>query len=238
VETMSEPAGPELAAPPNGDNGCRPQQTLSVTAQATPDLEPGRPGVQVVAGTRVQLTGTCNEVILTADCEVNETPLPFTWTLSFQPPGGSESDVSSSLANRTTLTPHFIATNEGTYRARLRGGNATLGTQTRAVQIDAAPPPPVLLERTGLITFLRVHDLGSGFGPPSDFVDVEAVIKLDSEPSDAYGLQLRNDRHRPSHQGMLDLLRDAFFDNRRVTIDFSIVPGRHNGLILRVALSR
>jgi len=37
---------------------------------------------------------------------------------------------------------------------------------------------------------------------------------------------------------MLDLLRDAFFDNRRVTIDFSIVPGRHNGLILRVALSR
>src|SRR5204863_3012370 len=134
-----------------------------------------------------------------------ENPLPFTWSLSFQPPGGSEADVSSSLVDRSTLNPHFIATNEGTYRARLRGGNATLGMRTALVSVSAAPPPPVLLERSGLVTFLRVHDLGTGFGPPFDFIDVEAVIKLDTSPTDAYGFQLRNDRHRPSRQGMLDL---------------------------------
>jgi hypothetical protein len=105
--------------------------------------------------------------------------------------------------------------------------------------VEALPPPlpPLeLLEQTGIITFLRAHDLGSGFGPPTDFLDAEAVIKLDTSPDDAFGFQLRNDQFLPSRQAMLDLLRDAFSRNHRVTIDYLIVPGRHNGVILRVAL--
>jgi hypothetical protein len=211
---------------------------VSVTANAAPDFNPGTPGVvHVIAGTPVQLTGTSELIILTADCDVTGQQLPFTWSLTFQPPAGSETDITSSLANGTTLTPVFIAGNEGTYRARLRGGTSPQATRTASVEIDAAPPPPVLREQTGMITFLRVHDLGSGFGPPTDFLDVEAVIKLDASPNDAFGFQLRNDRFRPSRQGMLDLLRDAFSRNHRVTIDYLIIPGRQNGVILRVALA-
>ena len=39
---------------------------------------------------------------------------------------------------------------------------------------------PDLLEKTGKIIFLRAHDLGTGYGPPNDFLDVEAVFILDS----------------------------------------------------------
>jgi hypothetical protein len=182
------------------------------------------------------LTGTCEEIILTSDCELTQNPLPFTWSLTFQPAAGSETDITSSLVDPATLTPHFIAANEGTYRASLRGGNNTLGMRTALVEINATPPPADLLETTGTITFLRVHDLGSGFGPPGDFIDVEVVIKLDTAPDDAFGFQLRDDEHRPSRQGMLDLLRDAFFHDRSITIDYFLIPGRQNGVILRVAL--
>lgn len=227
------------AIPPNGNGEphCTPQHTVQVAANAAPDLDPARPGAQVVAVTVVQLTGRCDEMILTSDCDANLNPLPFTWSLTFQPPAGSETDITPSLVDASTLTPHFVANNEGTYRARLRGGNTSLGMKTALAVIDAAPPPPVLLQRTGVITFLRVHDFGTGFGPATDFVDVEAVIKLDSVPTDAFGFQLRNDRNRPSRQGMLDLLRDAFFGGHAVTIDYFMIPGRHNGRIIRVALT-
>jgi hypothetical protein len=235
-----QPSPVEARILPNGNgNGrhCTPNHTVSVWANAAPDLDPSKPGVQVVAGTLMQLAGRSEEMTLTADCDMIEADLPFTWALTFQAPGGGiDTDITSSLANPATLTPTFIASSEGTYRARLRGGNSMLGFRTASVEIDAAPPPPVLLERTGTITFLRAHDLGSGFGPPADFLDVEAVIKLDTAPNEAYGFQLRNDRFRPSRQGMLDLLKDAYFHNHPVTIDYQIIPGRHNGVILRVAL--
>lgn len=238
VDSTGEQAPIVEAIPPNGDGDhCQPKHTVFVAVNAAPDLDPTRPGAQVVAVTVVQLTGSCNEMIVTSDCEVTLNPLPFTWSLTFQPPAGSQTDITASLVDASTLTPHFTASNEGTYRATLRGGNTSLGMRTASVEIDAAPPPPVLLQRTGIITFLRVHDLGTGFGPPTDFVDVEAVIKLDSVPTDAFGFQLRNDRNRPSRQGMLDLLRDAFFGGHAVTIDYFIIPGRHNGRIIRVALA-
>ncbi len=42
--------------------------------------------------------------------------------------------------------------------------------------LAAAPPACAdLLESKGRITFLRVHDVGTGFGPPTDFLDVEVV---------------------------------------------------------------
>jgi hypothetical protein len=70
-----------------------------------------------------------------------------------------------------------------------------------------------LIQSSGKLTFLRVNDIGSGFGPPSDFIDVEVVLKLDTFPDRAMGFQLHNDGSRPVRQGMLDLLRDAFNHN-------------------------
>lgn len=94
-----------------------------------------------------------------------------------------------------------------------------------------------LLNTSGKLTFLRVHDVGTGFGPPQDFIDVEVVILLDDQEG-AFGFKLRNDDNRPVRQGMLDLLRDAFNNDWTVSIDFEIDRefGRKNGFIIRVAL--
>ena len=92
-----------------------------------------------------------------------------------------------------------------------------------------------LIESKGHITFLRVNDLGTGYGPRSDYIDVEVVIQLDSLPGKAFGFQLRNDNFLPARQGMLDLLRDAFNNNLPVLIDYNITPPKNNGVIIRVA---
>jgi hypothetical protein len=95
-----------------------------------------------------------------------------------------------------------------------------------------------LLQASGKITFLRVHDVGTGFGHPSDFLDVEVVIQLDTRPNSSFGFQLRNDTNRDARQGMLNLLRDAFNNNQTVAIDYNVPPKKRNGVIIRVALTK
>jgi hypothetical protein len=107
-------------------------------------------------------------------------------------------------------------------------------------QVQPVQAKPVaqadLLQSSGKLTFLRVHDLGTGFGPPTDFLDVEVVVKLDSQPNKAFGFQLRDDTELPTRQGMLNLLRDAFNNNWTVTLDYWLEPGKNNGEIIRVML--
>lgn len=95
-----------------------------------------------------------------------------------------------------------------------------------------------LLESSGKITFLRAHDVGTGWGPPSDHIDVEVIVKLASQPQNAFGFQLRNDGNRPARAGMLDLLRDAFNHNWTVTLDYNLDTGKTNGIIIRTALTK
>lgn len=85
---------------------------------------------------------------------------------------------------------------------------------------------------TGKVTLLRVHDVGTGYGPPSDFIDVEAVVWLDSQPGKAFGFQLRNDANLPARQGMLDLLRDALANNWTVSIDYLVPPNHVNNFVI------
>ena len=95
-----------------------------------------------------------------------------------------------------------------------------------------------LLEKTGKIVFLRAHDLGTGYGPPNDELDVEAVFILNAIGDGAYGFQLRNDDKLPARQAMFSLLRDAFVNNLTVIADYLIDPGKQNGVAIRVALIR
>lgn len=113
-------------------------------------------------------------------------------------------------------------------------------TLQRAIELDldAAQVKPkelfgVLLATEGKVTFLRVNDIGTGYGPGNDRLDVEVVIQLDSEPNRAFGFQLRNDANQKTHRRMLDILRDAFKRDRRIQIDY-IRTGLRNGQILRV----
>jgi hypothetical protein len=94
------------------------------------------------------------------------------------------------------------------------------------------------LEASGKLTFLRVNDVGTGFGPDLDHIDVEVIMKLGSEPNRAMGFRLRNDGNRPARQGMLDLLRDAFSHNWNVVVDYELDEGKQNGIADRVALTK
>lgn len=100
------------------------------------------------------------------------------------------------------------------------------------------PAQAELRQSTGKVTLLRVHDVGTRYGPPTDQIDVEVVIKLDSQPGKAFGFRLRNDNNALAHKSMLDLLRDAFNNNWTVTIDYDISPGKNNGVIIRVWLTK
>lgn len=86
----------------------------------------------------------------------------------------------------------------------------------------------------GKVSFLRAHDLGTGFGPPGDQLDVEVVVRLDAQPSMAFGFQLRADGNEGARKGMLDILRTAFNRDRRVRLDY-FRTGVTSGVILRVA---
>ena len=93
---------------------------------------------------------------------------------------------------------------------------------------------------TGKISLLRVHDRGSKFGPASDRIDVETIVQFAGRPNEAFGFQLRNDGDGPAHQGMLDLLRDAFNHGWIVSIDYerNSAAGKRNGVAIRVWLTK
>ncbi len=90
----------------------------------------------------------------------------------------------------------------------------------------------------GRITLLRVHDVATAYGPPTDRIDVEVVTTLDTEPGKAFGFQLRADTKLAARQAMLDLLRDAYANNWIVAFDHITPAGKKNGTIIRVWLAR
>jgi hypothetical protein len=90
-----------------------------------------------------------------------------------------------------------------------------------------------VLAARGKLTMLRVNELGGGFGPPSDFIDVEVVAAFDTEPGRAFGFQLRNDDNLAAHRRMLGLLRDAFNRSSTVQIEY-LRTGPKNGRIIRI----
>lgn len=92
-------------------------------------------------------------------------------------------------------------------------------------------------QASGEVVLLRIHDVGTGFGAPGNTIDGEVVVKL-SGSSNFYGFRLRNDENSLTHQGMLDLLLDAYENDWTVTINYHSSPNRTNFLLFRVWLSR
>jgi photosystem II stability/assembly factor-like uncharacterized protein len=156
----------------------------------------------------------------------------------------------------------FVGTNAGAYRGRSLDGGVTwfwtpynnglplpdvrdleahpttgvlrAATFGRGVyEVNTDFPLGSLLAIEGVPIFLRAHDVGTGFGPPGDQIDGEAVVRLDVAPHRAFGFQLRNDGGEGAHHGMLDLLRDAFNRRHVVRIEY-IRTGFRNGRIVRV----
>jgi hypothetical protein len=91
-----------------------------------------------------------------------------------------------------------------------------------------------IVAATGKVIALRAHDLGTGYGPSTDYIDVEVVVRLDSMPNDRFGFQLRQDTKLPSREGMFQLLLSAMQNNWNVTMDYDSVPGKMNHILFRV----
>jgi hypothetical protein len=85
----------------------------------------------------------------------------------------------------------------------------------------------------GRVELLRVHDVGTGYGPPQDRLDAEVIVQLDTEPEKAFGFQLRTGADQRVAAGMLGLLREAFGRDRRVRLEF-IRTGCRTGRVVRV----
>ena len=49
---------------------------------------------------------------------------------------------------------------------------------------------------------------------------------------------MRTDANQPVREAMFSLLRDAFVHDLTVSADYSIDPGKNNGLAFRIALIR
>ena len=89
---------------------------------------------------------------------------------------------------------------------------------------------------TGKLSLLRVHELGSKFGPPADQLDVEVIVQFQGRPGKAFGFKLRDDSRGPAREGMLALLRDGFNHGWTVSIDHDVQPGKNNSTVIRVIL--
>jgi hypothetical protein len=100
--------------------------------------------------------------------------------------------------------------------------------------VNTDHPLGSVLAIEGIPTFLRVHDVG-GFGPPSDRIDGEVVVRVDTAPRKAFGFELRANADEPDHAGMLGLLRSAFSHSRRVRIEY-VRTGLRNGRAFRIAI--
>jgi hypothetical protein len=93
---------------------------------------------------------------------------------------------------------------------------------------------PAIQEATGKVVMLRVHEPGTGYGAPSDYLDADVIVKLDTDPGKAFGFALRDDGRLGARREMLTTLRGAFKIGRDVTLNYSILPGRNTGMLLRV----
>jgi hypothetical protein len=91
-----------------------------------------------------------------------------------------------------------------------------------------------LIETVGHITFLRAHELGSGFGNSPNFLDSEVIVQLAEEPLRSFGFQLRADQNAPARTDMFDMLRSAFIAGRPIRLDY-VTIGPRAGEIIRVA---
>ncbi len=90
----------------------------------------------------------------------------------------------------------------------------------------------------GRITWLRVHDLGSGYGPKSDFLDAECVFGLDTQPRRAFGFALKPGGGLAAHEGMLALAQNALTHDLDVSIDYQQVVNHFNAIVFRLAVVR
>ena len=92
------------------------------------------------------------------------------------------------------------------------------------------------VEVKGKITLYRVQVQDMEFGSDADKIDAEVFVTLDSTPNKVLTIRLHNDSP-PVNTLMANTLRDAYLNNKKVTIYYQITPvEKQNVKILMVQM--
>jgi len=102
-----------------------------------------------------------------------------------------------------------------------------------AFEVNTDHPIGSLLSVSGKLKMLRVHNLGTKYGPPDDQLDVEVVVQLDTAPGKGYGFRLRQGASSTAQRMMLDELRSAFRRDKKVRLEY-VRTGIRHGELFRV----
>jgi len=88
---------------------------------------------------------------------------------------------------------------------------------------------------SGKITSIAVQEQGIEFGTKEDRLDAEVIVTLDSMPGYLFGVRL-HDGAQPATSTMIDLLKQAYFQNLPVSLFHVQPPGKKNVNVLRVEM--
>jgi len=79
-------------------------------------------------------------------------------------------------------------------------------------------------EVSGKITLLRAQEQGLEIGANANFLDAELLVTLDTQPGKVFGLKLHESSE--ANRQIADTLRAAYLNNRPVTLQHRIAPGK------------
>ena len=93
---------------------------------------------------------------------------------------------------------------------------------------------------SGKIKRIFVRGTGVDFGPPGDAMGVEVIVILDNDPTNAWGIKLRQDDPELSaNLTMVSVLRDAFVNDYTINLGGENVPNANPMFIVdRVDISK
>jgi hypothetical protein len=162
-------------------------------------------------------------------------------SLSFSPDGGKNwTTIAKDLKTKPGWNSHVWLPGQITNKARIRIQAYTNNKELIAgdgSQTNFKIETTILKNVAGKITLLRVHDLGTGYGPPADFLDSEVIVRLDTAPDIALGFQLRNGAFLPERKQMLSVLQQALKNAKKIAICY-VEKGPKTGDILRVQMEQ
>jgi hypothetical protein len=133
---------------------------------------------------------------------------------------------------------------------------AIRGAQQRVIAaqnaLNACENKIVLIAgQPGRVTFLRVHEAGTGFGGSgtnildtlggTNFLDADVIFKLESHSDLSFGFKLRDDDDLPVRRGMFDLVKAAVTDDLLIRCDYyqrAEPPPFANCEVIRVELTK
>lgn len=116
--------------------------------------------------------------------------------------------------------------------SRIRIRNISPSGPVMSVDVEIPPEIGEIVGVEGRIKMIRVHERGTGYGPPAHNLNEDCIVTLDTEPGVALGIDLTGGKV-PAGRKMFDQLRNAFERRRPVRLEYE-ATNAIGGRIIRV----